>query len=146
MGGGAGKGLEKVLGVVVEACCSAQGAKARGCSARLLLGLLCTTACLSFSLNPDMLTDDTQEFDGADQASWLCRPSTTALTYMSSFLGNCHSGHTPAPHAASPNTLCAQEFDGGSRGNPGAAGYGAVLREGDTGLLVGGCSCRQGAG
>jgi len=30
-----------------------------------------------------------------------------------------------------------QEFDGGSRGNPGPAGYGSVLRDDSTGKLVG---------
>ena len=42
----------------------------------------------------------------------------------------------PAPSPAAPPPRLVVEADGGSRGNPGVAGYGAVVRDADTGTVL----------
>ena len=42
----------------------------------------------------------------------------------------------PAPSPAAPPRRLVVEADGGSRGNPGVAGYGAVVRDADTGTVL----------
>lgn len=43
---------------------------------------------------------------------------------------------TPSPRATQPPRQLCIEADGGSRGNPGPAGYGAVVRDGVTGAIL----------